>query len=129
MKVSRRVLARFVAKELVDGSVKSRENIIRELAAYVVEHRLQDQLELLLADIAVNLSTYGYVEATVTSARPLTEDIKKELTAYVKRIENAKEVILQEAVEPSLIGGVIIETPNQRFDSSLATKLKRLRNA
>lgn len=129
MKVSRRVLARFVAEAIADSSVKDREKLVKELAAYVVEHKLQGQIELILADISANLSRLGHIEASVTTARPLTDALRAELTAYVRRVENAKSVVLQESVDPSLIGGVIVETPNQRLDSSLATKLKRLRNA
>lgn len=129
MKVSRRVLARFVARAIADSSVKSREKLVAELAAYIVEHKLQGQIELILADISANLSSLGHIEASVTTAHPLTDTLRAELTAYVRRVENAKSVVLQESVDPSLIGGVIVETPNQRLDSSLATKLKRLRNA
>ena len=123
MKVSRRVLTRYVAKALIEG----KKDITRELAAYIVENKLHGQVELILADIAVNLSSFGQVEATVTSARPLAAELKKELIAYVKRIEDAKNVTLHEEINERLIGGIIIETPNQRFDASLATKLKRLR--
>ena len=42
MKVSRRVLARFVAQQLIAGDTK----VVSQLAAYVVEHKLQSQLEL-----------------------------------------------------------------------------------
>lgn len=125
MKVSRRVLARFVAEQLVAGN----KDVVAQLAAYVVEHKLQSQLELIIADIAANLSTLGHVDATVTVARPLDDQLRADIVAYVQRIEDAKSVSLEEVVDPSLIGGVVIQTPNQRFDSSLATKLKRLRNA
>lgn len=129
MKLSRRVVARYVAQQLAGGDVKSREEIVGELAAYVVENRLKGQVELLIEDIAANLARLGHVSATITTARPLTDELRSELAAYVKRIENAKGVDLQEVVDPSIIGGVVVETPNQRFDDSIATKLKRLRNA
>ena len=127
MKVSRRVLARYIATELQAG--KSRADVVQSLAAYVVEHRLHNQLELILADVASNLAALGNVEATVTTAQPLTEDLRKELTEYVKRIENAEKVTLNETVDKRLLGGVVVETPSKRFDASVATKLKRLRNA
>ena len=127
MKVSRRVLARYIATELQAG--KSRADVVQSLAAYVVEHRLHNQLELILADVASNLAALGNVEATVTTAQPLTEDLRKELTEYVKRIENAEKVTLNETVDKRLLGGVVVETPSKRFDASVATTLKRLRNA
>lgn len=127
MKLSRRVLARYVATELQAG--KNHKEVVQALAAYIIEHRLQGQLELVLADIATNLATLGHIEATVTTARPLTGELRKDLLDYVERIEGSSDITLNESVDPSLLGGVIVETPGKRFDASIATKLKRLRNA
>lgn len=127
MKLSRRVLARHIAAELRSG--KNRKDIVQSLAAYVIEHRLVGQLELILADVSANLATMGHIEATVTTARPLTDELRKELLEYVKRTNGSKDITLNELVDPSLLGGVIVETPGKRFDASVSTKLKRLRNA
>lgn len=127
MKLSRRVLARHVAAQLQSG--KDRKAVVQALAAYVVENRLHSQLELILADIAANLAALGHIEATVTTAHPLNAELKKELIDYVKRIEGVSDITLNESVDPTLLGGVIVETPGKRFDASIATKLKRLRNA
>lgn len=127
MKLSRRVLARHVAAELQAG--KNRKDVVQSLAAYIIEHRLHGQLELILADVAANLAALGHIEATVTTARPLTDDLRKELLVYVERVEGSSDITLNESVDPSLLGGVIVETPGKRFDASVSTKLKRLRNA
>lgn len=127
MKISRRVLARYIATELSSG--KSRASVIEALAAYVVVNRLSSQLDLILADIAANLARLGYIEANVTTARPIDGALKAELLEFVKKMENAENVTLAEHLDPAILGGVIIETPRKRFDASVATKLKRLRNA
>lgn len=127
MKLSRRVLARHIATELKTGT--DRRSVVAGLAAYVVEHRLHGSLELILADIATNLAQLGHVEATVTTARPLDPGLKKEVLDYIAQMENATDIALHEAIDPAILGGVIIETPRKRFDASVATKLKRLRNA
>lgn len=127
MKVSRRVLSRHIASELQAG--KSREAVVRSLAAYIVEYRLQNDIELIVADIALNLARAGHVEADITTARPLDSSLKHAVIEYVKRIESASEIEVREHVDPGVLGGIIIETPSKRFDASIATKLKRLRNA
>lgn len=127
MKVSRRVLARHIAAELHAG--KKRQAILESLAAYIVTHKLQAEQEQIMADIAANLTSLGYVEASVTTARPLDASLRKELVDYVKQMENASNVTLHEYVDERLLGGVIIETPKHRFDASVSTKLKRLKNA
>ena len=127
MKLSRRVLTRYIANELVSGKNPSRT--VKQLAAYIVEHRLQNQVEQIVADVASNLASMGHVEATVTTARPLGDELRVEILAYVQHIEGSKHVTLSETVEPAILGGVIVETPGKRFDASVSTKLKRLRSA
>lgn len=127
MSVSRRVLTRHIASELHEGT-KNRATI-EALAAYIVSHRLQSQLDLIVADVAANLAALGHVEADVTTARPIEASLRQELIDYVRRIEGVKDVTLVEQVDPSILGGVIIETPRKRFDASVSTKLKRLKNA
>lgn len=127
MKLSRRVLARHIATELQSG--KNRKDVVESLAAYVIEHRLHSQLELILSDVAANLARLGHIEATVTTARPLSDELRAEVLDYVSRVEGSKDITLNETVDPSLLGGVIVETPGKRFDASIATKLKRLRSA
>lgn len=127
MNVSRRLLARHIATELRSG--KNRSATIQSLAAYVVTHRLKSQVSLIVADVAANLAELGHIEATVTSARPLEASLKQDIADYVKRMEDADTVALVEEIDPTIIGGVIIETPKKRFDASIRTKLKRLKNA
>lgn len=127
MKVSRRVLARYIAAELKDG--KDKQATIEALAAYIISHRLQSQLDLIVADVAANLAALGHIEADVTTARPLEASLRQELVNYVKRIEGVNDVSLVEHVDPAILGGVVIETPRKRYDASVSMKLKRLRNA
>lgn len=127
MKVSRRVLTRYIAARLHDS--EDRAEVIKSLAAYIVEHGLQTDLELILSDIALNLARLGSVQAAVITARPLDETLRAEVVRFIKQIEAAQNVSIAEAVDPDLLGGIIIETPNKRFDASVSTKLKRLRNA
>ena len=127
MKTSRRVLSRHIALQLQSG--KKRDVVIQSLAAYIVEHKLQKDIELIVADIAWNLAKAGHVDAHVTTAHPLDSSLKQTVIEYVKRIESASVVEVREQIDPSLLGGIIVETPSKRFDASIATKLKRLRNA
>jgi len=127
MRVSRRVLARYIADQLASG--KNHDVVIRSLAAYVVEHRMKADIELIVADILRNLAAHGHVVATITTAHPLDTSLKQAVVEYVARIESASDVVITERVDTALLGGVIIETPRRRYDASLSTKLKRLRNA
>ena len=126
MAVSRRVLARHIARQLAAG--ENRQTVLTQLAAYLVLHKRLDQVELVVADIARNLAELGTVKASVTVAHPLTAELKRAIEQYVMRIEDANSVQIDETIDPSLLGGVIIETPHKRFDAAVATQLTRLRN-
>ena len=126
MAVSRRVLARHIARQLAAG--ENRQTVLTQLAAYLVLHKRLDQVELVVADIARNLAELGTVKASVTVAHPLTVELQRALEQYVMRIEDANSVQIDETIDASLLGGVIIETPHKRFDAAVATQLTRLRN-
>lgn len=70
----------------------------------------------------------GEVSAEVTSATPLTRDQVATLAATLKgRI--GKDVTLEEHVDPSLIGGLVVKVGSQMIDSSLKTKLTAMKIA
>lgn len=124
---SRRIVTRHVAEQLASG--KNRGQVMKQLAAYLVKHKMVGQMEIVVADIERNLAALGTVQASVITARPLTTELRASVEEYVKRVEGAKTVVLDESVEPDVLGGVIVETPNKRLDASIATQLKRLKNA
>lgn len=127
MAISRRVLTRYIAHELHRGAKRS--DVVLRLAAYVVEHKLTSSIELIVADVARNLEQLGMVSARVITARALSDDLRQAVETYVKRIEGASTVELDEIVDASLIGGIVVETPKKRLDATIATTLKNLRSA
>jgi len=125
-KTSRRVIARTVAAKLLAEPSK-RKHWVQALAAYLVETRRVDEIDLLVNDIARELfDQKGELVVDVTSARPLTDTIRQELSSMLKGATGAHDVQLTEAVDPSLIGGLIARTPDAQLDASLRTKLKQL---
>lgn len=126
MAISRRVMTRYIAKELYNGA--DRSALLTQLAAYIVLHRLQSSVELIVADIARMLRELGTVSARVITARQLNAELRDAVIAYIQRIEGASTVELDETVDASLIGGIVVQTPNKRLDASIATTLKNLRS-
>ena len=70
----------------------------------------------------------GEVSADVTSAVPLSDAQAKSLAETLKsRI--GKSVSLNQFVDPSLIGGLVVKVGSQMIDSSLKTKLQAMKIA
>ena len=123
---SRRRVAKFIAKQLAGGESVSR--ISKILAAYLVDNKQRRQVDLFLRDIETELANeYGHLAADVTAARKLTSETKRALAEMLQRETGAKKVELIEDIDPELLGGVVVKTPEDELDASLKTKLTRLK--
>lgn len=121
--LSRRKIALYVADSAASGVVPGR--VLAEVAAYLLESRRLRELPLVVRAIEEVLADKGVVVATVTSARTLDEALR---TRIVEQI-GAKEVHLREVVDPTVIGGVRLQTPDVSFDATVIHKLQALRAA
>ncbi len=70
----------------------------------------------------------GEVSAHVTSAQPLSEQHVKDLRATLKK-QIGKDVDLVTRVDPSLLGGLVVQLGSRMIDTSLKAKLAALRIA
>jgi F-type H+-transporting ATPase subunit delta len=68
----------------------------------------------------------GRVRATVTAARPLTDDELARLREAIGRMTGGT-VVLESKTDPALIGGVVAQVGATQFDGSLRTQLERMR--
>ena len=123
--LSRRVLARHIATQLIEGEKPS--VLTAQLAAYLIEHRKTDQLDTIIRDIAHQLAEAGYVEATVTAAHELTKETEAAVAKLVKSATAAKSVTVTARVDESVLGGVRIETPGRTLDATIAHQLQTLK--
>jgi F-type H+-transporting ATPase subunit delta len=68
----------------------------------------------------------GEVSAEVTSAHALTAAQEIELKAALKGV-TGKDVAINVAVDPSILGGLIVRLGSRQIDTSLRTKLSTLK--
>lgn len=125
-KLARRKIAAHLAKQLFEG--KSPKELAQHAAAYLAENRQTAQAELLIRDVEVLLAdNYQAVPVRVVSARSLDNATRQHIIRFVQESESAKSVIIvDEQVDPSLIGGVIVSTPTNIFDSTVRRQLQQL---
>ena len=125
-KTSRRVLAREVAAQLLANPSRQKQ-IMNTLAAYLIENKMTSQEKLIINDIAHEIFVQsGELSVTVTSARPLTESSRKQLSSVIRQDTGAKEVAITEQIDQSLLGGFVARTPDQEIDVSVRSRLKQL---
>ena len=126
--ISRRSLARHIATAWVEKTVP-RKTLVKQMAAYLVQNGKTKEIDLLVNDIKKQIEEqYGLTIAEVTSARPLTEALRRQIKQLVTDKTGAKSVRLSEETDASLLGGAVIETPSMNIDLSVRGTLQQLRS-
>ena len=69
----------------------------------------------------------GITPATATSAVPLSEDEVRAITARLEEM-TGRRVDLDLAVDPDLLGGLVVRVGDRMIDGSVRGRLERLRN-
>ena len=69
----------------------------------------------------------GLVEVEITSAGGLNKEMAKLLKSYVAKLSGAKEIAVQEKIDKTMLGGVIIKYGDKVLDGSLKNGLAELR--
>jgi F-type H+-transporting ATPase subunit delta len=127
-------LATFLASPLVSGEARAEvlEKVFRRRASDLLVDSLEvinrkGRLGLLPAIAAAYRGEYrelrGLVDVRVTTAVPLNEAQRASLSRAVAGF-TGKQPQLIERVDPSILGGLVVEVAGEKVDSSLATQLR-----
>jgi F-type H+-transporting ATPase subunit delta len=116
---ARRGLARAIAEQL-----KLRP-IMRNFLCLLADHRRLDQL-VGIADQYQRIldQMLGRVRATITSSTPLAAQGETVVAALAR--QTGRTVLAEELVDPSLLGGVVVDIEGKVYDGSLRTQLEAL---
>lgn len=127
-KLSRRQLAKYAADQLEQGT--SIKDLAAHLAAVLATSKRSGQGRQLAEDIGYEMESRGLLaEATLTSARPLGAELVAQLKKFIKDEARTKQVIINEVVEPEVIGGVRIDTARRSWDQTIKRRLTDIREA
>ena len=124
VRVSRRKLAAHTARQIEAES----QTALAELAAYLVDTGRTREADMIVRDIEAALADNGTVVASVVSAQALTDAARKDVTDLIaSRYDYDITVQLREAVDPNVLGGVIVRTPREEVDASVRHALAQLK--
>jgi F-type H+-transporting ATPase subunit delta len=107
-------------------------NKISVLATAFIKLLLNKEREGYLPEIATafidQYKTYkGIRTVRLTTAVPVSDELKKAIADKVRNGRNAQQIELETAVQEDLIGGFIIEIGDQMIDGSIAYELNNIR--
>ena len=69
----------------------------------------------------------GIKKAQVTTTFPLSDKLGRQLQQTVQQIAPCKQVVLDQHIDPALIGGYILQVEDKQLDQSLRKKLLTLK--
>lgn len=125
MKVKRIQLAEIICTL----SAKMPANkLAKEVAAYMLSEGRVSELDALLRDVMALRANSGIIESNVESAHKLDAELAKQIKDVIKKLKpGAKHIIINESLNPDLIGGVKVGLPGEQLDASLRGKLNKMK--
>lgn len=115
-------------KSLVQTLDDGASTVVSNLIKMVFDYGRMDDLVAIIDEFERRYDIYKQrVHADVVTAVKLDETQKSELVqTFAKRI-GAKQVLLSEHVDPTILGGAIMSANNQTLDGSLSSKIEQIR--
>ncbi len=106
-------------------------NNANELSHNLIDTLIENKRLAILEDVAASYNSQfdqlrGTQVAKVTTAVPLTEDLKTMVSAKVKEL-TGKEAELENIIDESILGGFILRVGDIQYNASIANKLDKLK--
>merc|ERR1711973_11819 len=104
--------------------------VVNFMSVVAEENRLKRSNGIISAFSKLMRAKRGEVECTVTTAKPLEDSSASQLnTALQKFVKPTETLIISTNIDPTLIGGMVINIGEYYIDMSTATKVKRMSSA
>jgi len=107
MKVSPLII-KFIGTLAINGRLNIVNNIIDEFLKKLAHER-------------------GELTAEITTAVPISKEINKSIVKEISKLTKIKTIELNEKIDESLIGGLVLRMGSTMIDSSIKTKLSTLK--
>lgn len=128
MKITQKCYAQSLYDSIDGKTADEVTGITKKFAEMLAENNHLEKANAIIGEfIKIWNSEKGIVEATAVSAKELDKETAGSLSKYITALSNAKEVVLKQKVDKSILGGVVITYGDRVIDASLRTGLADLR--
>ena len=101
---------------------------LKQFITFVAEQKREDKMFLIaMKYMEMYRSKHNILSTQVTTATELSENSYDKIKAFVKQTFDA-DAEIDIKIDPSLIGGFILDIENTRMDASVAGQLNSLKN-
>ena len=123
------IVAREDKVKLLEMSIgEPMHDTLKQFIAFVADHKREGKMFLIaMKYMEMYRAKHNILSTHVTTATELPEGTYDKIKAFVKQALNA-DAELDIHIDPSLIGGFIIDIENTRMDASVVGQLKALKN-
>lgn len=116
-------------RQLMDTLIKPFSGLMERFLEIVFEYNRMDDFLLIAAEYERRYDDKkGLVIGTVTTAVALNNQQKEALENKTASLLNYQDAKLEEKIDPTIIGGVIVEANHQVIDGSVKSRLDYLRS-
>lgn len=117
-------------REVLKTLTESASQLVTNLVNMSFDYQRFDLLPQIVQEYQILVyRSIGHMTAEVKTVVELDADQIDRLKQVIVKRFGAKTVDLEQTIDPSLLGGVIISANNQIVDGSLATKLAAIRQS
>ncbi|PWT78987.1 MAG: ATP synthase F1 subunit delta [Bacteroidetes bacterium] len=115
--------------KIVDAITKDKVNVITSsfIRLLITKGRESYLPEIISAFVQQYKDYMGIHVVKLTTAAPVSEDLKKVVVSKIKSVAGLKDVELQTEVKEDIIGGFILEFGDRMVDASVAYELNNAR--
>ena len=122
------------AKALYEATKDKNQKEIDGILADFVKLLAKNNQERLAGNISKKFGEIynaenGIVEAEITSCEKLNEAIEKKIENYIKDKYSAKKVEINNKIDESIKGGIIIKVGDEIMNGSVERQLKELKSS
>lgn len=127
MKLSARQYAEALYASIAENPTRITETM-RGFIALLQKNRQRQLLPLILQAVEnIETESKGQLKVRVETALPLSTDQQKNLISDLrKQFKQYEEIIIDESVNPELIGGLRLKIGEITIDNSFSAKLQKL---
>ena len=115
-------------KQLLAGAAElDGQDALKAFLGLLAEAEAMDSLPAILAEYSrLALTAQGGVECRVTCARQPDEATQEAIRQAVCKLRGAKNAVLEIAIDPSILGGFVLDVEGVTYDRSVKGRLDRL---
>jgi F-type H+-transporting ATPase subunit delta len=92
----------------------------------IAKNRESDLPEIINTFVDQYKEKKGIQIVTLTTAVPATDEVKKAIVDQVRKTSNYKTIELEEKVDPTIIGGFVLQAGDKFIDASVAFELREV---